>query len=481
MTTENPEIAEVDEAEPVEAEIVDAETEAPTAAVEIAAPPPAPPVGMTENLPVVPEATELTRLAQMAQAFATAGAVPSNLRGKPHDVFLVLVTARELGIGLTAAMREVHIVEGTPTLSPKLKLGIVHRHGLGQVWPDPANDDHEATWHTIPANVPGGHTYSVTFTWEDAQQAGLAGRSCTPGAHQMTKTDRNGRAACGCKPPWRMYPRRMLSARALGYTMMDYYSEVGTGLYSPEEMGAIVDEDGTPTTLDGVTPLQGLEPRRSAAQRSAAGDVAAEAETLDALNRSLAAIKAHAPDAAAEAMDWWKDRNLPPLRSLTARQARTVEARVASIVDREPRVAEALQAPSEAQEVGAGGDPPEGDPPDPENGRDTENTGIEDDDPPPGSVTMIAPEGDGAPFLTDEELAERAERAVAPELVARMVQALPEAFDGVDAALEAIDQGAAAMNRDDLPEFPWDNDAAVGAVVDALLSTGEGEAEGDPE
>lgn len=199
------------------------------------------------ELAVVPGASEMQTLVQLAVTMAAAHAVPKPLRDRPNDVLLVLLTGRDLGIALTTALREVHIIEGRPTISPKMKLAKVREQGLGKVWPDPANDATKATWYGVRSDDPSV-TITSTFTMEDAKRAGVNN-----------------------KDNWKHYPQRMLSWRALGYLLDDTFTEIGTGLYQPDEIGAVTDEDGAPL-LDAtaIDPPAGMSAPRN--HQSASSD-----------------------------------------------------------------------------------------------------------------------------------------------------------------------------------------------------------------
>lgn len=200
----------------------------------------------------LPGQTDLLALAQLANTFAGAALVPKPLQGKPADVLLVLLTARDLGLPATVALRECHPIDGRVTVSPKLKLAIVRERRLGRVWPDQDNDMHAHTWfasrHDDPETV-----YRATYTWEDGQRAGLVGRQCTPDEHKTS----NGK--CPCKSNWRTYPGQMLQWRAMGYLMDQAFGEVGTGLYGADELGAITDEEGRIIDVAEVGNLPGME------------------------------------------------------------------------------------------------------------------------------------------------------------------------------------------------------------------------------
>lgn len=190
------------------------------------------------DLPIIPGGGELRDLAAMAVTLAGAEAVPRALHGKPNDVFQVLLTARDLGVAVTTAMREFHVIDGRVTLSPKVKLAMVNERGVRDgwaVWPDPGNDKVAATWHATRRDRPGV-AFSSTFTYEDAQNVG-----------NLVNKDN-----------WKRYPQRMLSWRALGYLLDDVFPEVATGIYSPDELGGMTDEEGRVIDVASADSLPGM-------------------------------------------------------------------------------------------------------------------------------------------------------------------------------------------------------------------------------
>lgn len=201
----------------------------------------------------LPGQTDLLALAQLANTFAGAALVPKALQGRPADVLLVLLTARDLGLPATVALRECHPIDGRVTVSPKLKLAIVRERHLGRVWPDQENDVNAHTWYASRIDDPET-IYRSTYTWEDAQRAGLVKKTCQPTEHA-----RGGDKGCGCKSNWKMYPGQMLQWRSIGYLMDQAFGEVGTGLYGADELGAITDDEGRIIDVAEIGNLPGME------------------------------------------------------------------------------------------------------------------------------------------------------------------------------------------------------------------------------
>lgn len=302
------------------------------------------PVGVAERLPVrrevvtdetlgtlIPLQEELLGLAQIAKTMAAANIVPKALRQHPEDVLAVILTGRELGVGPMTAIRNFHVIDGSVTIAPKFKVAEVHKRGLGRVFVhqapravvvdgvereklcecgmrDGSNDETQAMWHATRHDQPG-ILYTSKLTWEQA-------------SHIMIDTwegQQNARKKVESpiveKSNWKMYPQRMLSWRAVGWLIDDAFSEVGTGLYSPDEMGAVTDEDGEPildvkSTENIVRPSA---PPVPSAQPDVIADVKQRIEKL--------------PDDVKDALrDAWKARELPSPDRLLYSQQKVADA-----------------------------------------------------------------------------------------------------------------------------------------------------------
>lgn len=357
------------------------------------------------DLAVVPPETEMMGLAQMAVTLSAAmGTVPAALRGKPNEVFMVLLTARDLGVGLTTAIREFHVIDGKVTISPKAKLALVNQQRVARVFPhqpprrrlvkDPdadggerrveelcecggsegKNDRTRALWHAVRYDNPTV-VFSSEFTMEDAE---------------LVTTKEGGKVIkLNEKSNWKQWPARMLSWRAMGYLIDDCCPEVGAGLYSPDELGAVTDEEGR-VVIDVVAnadPLPGTNAPRGQGRSSGGGQdepEAASADDLAGIRHRIDHLGRHHVDARKALAGAWvgDDREhprLPPVGQLLAKQVGRAKAVLASI---EGRAAKG--------EWGDGWEPP-GDPP----------AGSPQETPPGDSGTDGAPEpgnaGDGDP------------------------------------------------------------------------------------
>jgi hypothetical protein len=137
-----------------------------------------------------------------------------------------IVAGEELGIGPMASMTGVHIIKGKPALSANL-LGVqvkrTERYNFRPV--EVTAEKARIEWFE------GGESAGFTeFTIEQAKTANLI------------KSDSG----------WEKYPEDMLFARALSRGIRRFCPEVTAGApaYTPEELGADVDQDGEPVFVE---------------------------------------------------------------------------------------------------------------------------------------------------------------------------------------------------------------------------------------
>ena len=260
------------------------------------------------ELPVTPEVSELTRMVQLAATWQHAKLVPEALREKPADVLLIMYTARSLGIDFATGFRELYVIDGKVSMSQKQKLALVRKSRLASVWPATDNDGESATWYAIRADQPDV-TYSSTFTIEEARKVEARERGQT-----ITLAE---------KSTWRQYPARMLSWRALGYLLDDCVPEVGTGIYSPDELGAITDDEGNVIDVSEVQPLiQSDQDRRRSERAEAKAELAPE-DARVALKARIDALPMQVkldtePNKRDGLGNRWKDAKMPPVMEMTA-------------------------------------------------------------------------------------------------------------------------------------------------------------------
>jgi len=188
----------------------------------------------------------LSERQQYAQALAAAGdLVPKTFWSKPTPnpqggmlaprpnpgaILYMLETASMLGVNPMVGLTNIHIIEGKPSLSANLQAALVREAGHTlRVWVEGEGDSLRAV-ATLNRSDDPDFTFKVTWTHADAHKAGLLG-----------------------KDNWRKYERSMLKARAITEVIREGAPEVMMGAtYSPDELGAVTDEQGEPIELTHV-------------------------------------------------------------------------------------------------------------------------------------------------------------------------------------------------------------------------------------
>lgn len=185
---------------------------------------------------------------RFAQLLADADLLPKQFVGKPANVLYAIEYGRTLGIAPVAAITGIHVIEGKPSASSGLIGGLVRQAGHKlRVTSDGATT---ATAQIIRSDDPD-FIYAATWTLERAVTA----RLCEIKDGKPWARDRNGKPTA-----WEKYPAAMLKARAITEVARDACEDVLFGLhYTPEELGAIVNQDGEPIEAS-VTQLRRVEP-----------------------------------------------------------------------------------------------------------------------------------------------------------------------------------------------------------------------------
>lgn len=161
--------------------------------------------------PVSAEREQLNLLWKLAQMTSRTEMVPKVLRGRPDAAMAVMVYGHELGLRPMTALREIFIIDGTPSCSAKLMRSLIFRAGHKLVFQSMTKT--ECVVHGVRADGQGEAT--VTWTVDDAKDAGLL-----------------------AKDNWKRYPRSMLAARATSELARLIFPDATIG-YTPEELSRV--------------------------------------------------------------------------------------------------------------------------------------------------------------------------------------------------------------------------------------------------
>lgn len=179
-------------------------------AVALAKVPLAEPIETTrEALALIP--SSLDGAMNLARWLATSSFLPEKLRGKEGDIFCIILAGVELGLPPMAALRGIYVVNGKTAMEGKTKAAVCLQRGAALYIRRTEHTPIATTWETLRH----GQTVPVTgrYTLEEAKSAGL--------------TSKDG--------PWKSYPQRMISHRALGWLLDDVYPDILMGVATAED------------------------------------------------------------------------------------------------------------------------------------------------------------------------------------------------------------------------------------------------------
>lgn len=249
----------------------------------------------------------------LAHHFANSGYF--NDARKVSQAVVKTVFGEELGIGIGASMQGIHIIEGKPSLGANLLGTLVKRSERYDYKPQEITDK----LAKIEFFVDGESAGFSEFTIEQAQRAGLV-------------RDKSG---------WVKYPEAMLFARALSQGVRWFCPDItaGTPAYTPEELGAEVDESGEPVFVESVVE----------ADAGAGTPTELDSEKLAELIKGIEIVK---PALEEEGVNWLDGMNLilgsigvdafnpndaveDQLRSLSSEQADGLDEQLKALADPE--------------------------------------------------------------------------------------------------------------------------------------------------
>jgi hypothetical protein len=164
---------------------------------------------------------ELTTFAEMA---AQTEMVPKAYAKNPSAIVVAVMMGHELGLPPLAALQNIAVINGRPSVWGDAMLAIVQ--GSGQL--EDINEEWDEKTKTATCHyVRKGRTpQSSTFSMDDAALAGLSKK----------------------QGPWQQYPKRMCKLRARGFALRDGFADQlrGIGIAEEERDKETTERDVTP-------------------------------------------------------------------------------------------------------------------------------------------------------------------------------------------------------------------------------------------
>lgn len=139
---------------------------------------------------------------------------PKAMRGKPADCALAVIYGSELGVTPMAALQNICVINGKPSVYGDLLLALCMASPLCAYVKERVEGEGDAMAATCETLRRGYETPTVrTFSMADAKAAGLL--------------QKDG--------PWKQYTARMLAMRARGFALRDAFPDILRGVISAEE------------------------------------------------------------------------------------------------------------------------------------------------------------------------------------------------------------------------------------------------------
>lgn len=147
---------------------------------------------------------------KFSSMLADSDLVPKDFRGKPGNCLIAMQWGSELGLKPLQALSNIAVVNGRAALWGDAVIALVRSSPLCE-YVQESDDGHTATCR---AKRRGEPEQVVTFSMDDAKQAGLAGK----------------------QGPWTQYPKRMRQMRARAFALRDVFPDVLRGMPVAEEV-----------------------------------------------------------------------------------------------------------------------------------------------------------------------------------------------------------------------------------------------------
>lgn len=173
--------------------------------------------GLEEPKASVPSVSEFGVMKETATMLVKTGFLPQAIKTAEQAIAIIL-TGRELGIGTMAALNTINVIQGKPTVSPQLMLALIERSGqLADIQIEP----HDGNAVRCTMKRKGRSPHTEYFGDTEAQAMLLSG-----------------------KDNYKKQKQTMYRWRAVAACARVVFPDVITGLYTPDEMGVDVTDDG---------------------------------------------------------------------------------------------------------------------------------------------------------------------------------------------------------------------------------------------
>lgn len=161
----------------------------------------------------------LNEMMNWSRAMSQGNLMPRQYQGNPANLMFAAEYADALGISRIHVLTSIAVINGRPSPSADLMSAMVRQQG-----------------------------HKLRVTGDDTYSEAVLIRSDDPDFEYKARWDEAKARKAGLwgnKGPWSLYPGAMLRARAISEVVRMGASDVmAGGIYTPEEVGAVVDESG---------------------------------------------------------------------------------------------------------------------------------------------------------------------------------------------------------------------------------------------
>lgn len=163
-------------------------------------------------------ASEWQVMREQAGILVKTGFLPEAIR-TPEQAIAIMLKGRELNVPAMYALSNIVVIKGKPVANSELMLALIYRdHGDNAIR---FTQSDEKVCTIAYRRQSWAEPEMFSFSMEDAKQAGLLSNQT-----------------------WQKYPKAMLRARCISAVARMAFADTIGGLYTPEELGASVNEDG---------------------------------------------------------------------------------------------------------------------------------------------------------------------------------------------------------------------------------------------
>ncbi|MFF3353352.1 recombinase RecT [Streptomyces sp. NPDC002917] len=199
------------------------------------------------------------------ESLANTPLLPDAYRKQPASVLWAMEYGRALGLDVVTTITTIHVIKGKPTQSADLMLG--RARGAGHRVRIQSERDRCVV--RIQRHDDPDDENVIEWTLDDAVTAGL----CTLVNGRPHSRDQKNQPQ-----PWEKFPRAMLRSRAIAECVRAACPEVLHGaIYTPEELGAVVDQAGNAVEVEVGRPAPQVIPHTVQEPTAPSRDYLAEA------------------------------------------------------------------------------------------------------------------------------------------------------------------------------------------------------------